>query len=280
MQPHVHHLRRQERRGLNRLRRGPVHAWSGAHEASHRPLEVNEGNAARRIQCGLERRGRRDIGMCVGGRGTHRGRHRHPTHPKLGAPPGEYSGQRARKRPAGSGRAQPGHPPAAALRRPHLLTTTSRPHSGVSSPPRFSVELGAEHGRGEHQRALEAEEAGGRTCAASVGCTHTRRLLAPSSPSKPASMPPATTCSGSSHPRGPAATACARHLVRGAWRARRGPWMGRCKVEEEAGGTLPAAHCIINPDERQCALATAPVDARSRQQRRRATTPSVPPVGM
>ena len=89
------------------------------------PLEVNEGNAARRIQCGLERRGRRDIDMCVGGRGTHSGRHRHPTHPKLGAPPGEHSGQRARKRPAGSGRAQPSHPPAAALRRPHLLILTN-----------------------------------------------------------------------------------------------------------------------------------------------------------
>ena len=38
-------------------------------------------------------------------------------------PPGEHSGQRARERPAGSGRAQPGHPPAAALRRPPPLTT-------------------------------------------------------------------------------------------------------------------------------------------------------------
>ena len=44
---------------------------------------------------------------------------------KLGAPPAEYSGQRARKRPAWSGRAQPGHPPAAALRRPHLLLRAS-----------------------------------------------------------------------------------------------------------------------------------------------------------
>jgi hypothetical protein len=37
------------------------------------------------------------------------------------SPPGEHSGQRARERPAGCGRAQPGRPPAAALRRPHLL---------------------------------------------------------------------------------------------------------------------------------------------------------------
>ena len=100
-----------------------VEGYEGWARIPRRPLEVNEGNAARRIQCGLERRGRRDIDMCVGGRGTHSGRYRHPTHPKLGAPPGEHSGQRARKRPAGSGRAQPGHPPAAALRRPHLLTT-------------------------------------------------------------------------------------------------------------------------------------------------------------
>ena len=64
------------------------------------------------------------MSMCVRGRGTHSRRHWHPTHPKLGAPPGEHSGQRARKRPAGCGRAQPGHPPAAALRRPHLLLLT------------------------------------------------------------------------------------------------------------------------------------------------------------
>ena len=32
-----------------------------------RPLELNEENAARRIQCELESRGRSDINMCVGG---------------------------------------------------------------------------------------------------------------------------------------------------------------------------------------------------------------------
>ena len=42
------------------------------------------------------------------------------------SPPGEHSGQRARERPAGCGRAQPGRPPAAALRRPPL-TTPRRP---------------------------------------------------------------------------------------------------------------------------------------------------------
>ena len=53
----------------------------------------------------------------------HRGS-RHPVPPpkkELDAPPGERSGQRARKRLAGCGRAQPGHPLASALRRPHLL---------------------------------------------------------------------------------------------------------------------------------------------------------------
>ena len=35
------------------------------------------------------------------------------------------TGQRARKRPAGCGRSQPGHPPAAALRQPHLPSAAS-----------------------------------------------------------------------------------------------------------------------------------------------------------
>jgi len=47
-------------------------------------------------------------------------KHRHAP-PKLDAPSGEHSGQRAHKRPAGSGRAPPGPPPSAALRQPQLL---------------------------------------------------------------------------------------------------------------------------------------------------------------
>ena len=51
-------------------------------------------------------------------------------HAKLDAM--EHSGQRARERPAGCGRAQPGHPPAAALRRPHLLRSRARANAGLT----------------------------------------------------------------------------------------------------------------------------------------------------
>ena len=62
------------------------------------------------------------VRMCVEGRGHIAGAPTpNPAPTRCSPPTGEHSGQRARKRPAGSGRAQPGHPPAAASRRPHLL---------------------------------------------------------------------------------------------------------------------------------------------------------------
>ena len=52
---------------------------------------------------------------------------------KLDALPGEHSGQRARERPAGCGRAQPGHPPAAALRRPPRTAMAEKLWHGVAT---------------------------------------------------------------------------------------------------------------------------------------------------
>jgi len=57
--------------------------------------------------------------------------------------------QRARKRPAGSGRAPPGPSPAAALRQPHLLTTQLARVSAVSSDCCLSGEISLSAGGGQ-----------------------------------------------------------------------------------------------------------------------------------
>ena len=90
-----------------------------------RPLEVKEGGATRRITRGPDRGGRHEIDICVGRTGTHRGStDTQPTDtPNSMLLPGSTRVSGRASALLGCGRAQPGHPPAAALRRPHLLTT-------------------------------------------------------------------------------------------------------------------------------------------------------------